>query len=172
MKMLLPFPDWSGKRTTKMWNEFLHLIQPFSASLSPSSVSQRDKTFFKTKDSQHIFKVLPPASSPSSRVGRNCHICRYVLPLMSSLSSMILCCSLETLQGLLEQILAGEKRSLLYRGSHWTCVLCLIHVEVINTCVHLALFTHILGLFFLWNRIFLWDLNIHTLIVIGFFKKY
>lgn len=55
--------------------------------------------------------------------------------------------------------LTWAKMSLLYRGRHWTCVLCLIHAEVPN--IHLALFTHKWGIFW-------WDLNIHTVIVTWF----
>lgn len=111
-EMLLPSFDRSGKRSTEVWSGFLQLIEQtgfFCFSLSPNAVIRRDKTFLKTKNSQHIFKFLPPASSPSSRAGRSHHICKYVLPLMSSLSSLLLCWPLETLQGLLKQILARQK---------------------------------------------------------------
>lgn len=105
----------SGKRSTEMWNGFLQLIEQtgtfFFSPLSPPILYYKETKHFgeKKNNSQHIFKFLPPASSPSSRAGRSHYLCKYVLPLMSLLPSLLLCWPLENLQGLLEQISAGQK---------------------------------------------------------------
>lgn len=75
----------------------------------PSSVIERDKTFLRTKKFPaylHVFtscflSLFPGWQKPP-------HL-QYVLPLRSSLSSLLLCWPLETPQGLLRQILARQK---------------------------------------------------------------
>lgn len=127
---------------------------------SPNSAIQRYKTLKNKKrntKSQNIFEFLLPASSPSSWAGRSHHICKYMLPFMYS--PLLPPCFSADLWKRSGDYLSSSypcKKSPLSRDSHWTC---LIHPEVVDACIYLAVLSHKL-------KLLLWDFNIHTLTVI------